>query len=68
MKLARKDLKNTGLGLRSRISEKAIALAIAMSLIWLLIFGIIGAMIVIQGRHDDSHAGRAIIKEHAPEK
>lgn len=51
-----------------RISKKAVALAIAMSFIWLLIFGTIGAMRIIQERHDDSHAGRVITKEHAPEK
>lgn len=30
-----------------RISKKTVTLAIAMSLIWLLIFGTIGAMIII---------------------
>ena len=51
-----------------RISKKAVALAIVMSFIWLLVFGTIGAMRIIQERHDDSHAGRVITKEHAPEK
>ena len=51
-----------------RISKKAITLAIAMSLIWLLVFGTIGAVRIIQEGHDDSHAGRVITKEHASEK
>nr|DAE94220.1 MAG TPA: hypothetical protein [Caudoviricetes sp.] len=51
-----------------RISEKVITLAIATSLIWLLVFGTIGAIRIIQESHDDSHAGRVITKEHAPKK
>lgn len=51
-----------------RISEKVITIAIVVSLIWLLIFGTIGAMINIQEGHDDLHAGRVITKEHASEK
>lgn len=51
-----------------RISKKAVTLAIAMSFIWLLIFGTIGAIRIIQERHDDSHAGRVITKEYAPKK
>lgn len=35
---------------------------------WLLIFGTIGVVCIIQEGHDDSHIGRAVVKEHTPEK
>lgn len=51
-----------------RISEKAVNLAMVISLIWLLIFGTIGAVRIIQEGHDDSHIGKTVTKEHTPEK
>lgn len=51
-----------------RISGKVVTIAIVISLIWLLVFGTIGAMLIIQEGHDDSHIGKAVTKEYASEK
>lgn len=51
-----------------RISEKAVKLAIVISLMWLLIFGTIGAMFIIQERRDDLYIGKVVQKEHIPEE
>ena len=51
-----------------RISEKAVNLAMVISLIWLLVFGTIGAMVIIQERRDDLYIGKVVQKEHIPEE
>lgn len=51
-----------------RISKQAVNLAIVISLAWLLIFGTMGARIIIQERRDDLYIGKVVQKEHMPEE
>lgn len=51
-----------------RISEKAVNLAMVISLIWLLVFSSIGARAIIQERRDDLYIGKVVQKEHMPEE
>lgn len=55
-------------GLDIRISKQAVNLAIVISLTWLLIFGTMGARVIIQERRDDLYIGRVVQKEHMPEE
>ena len=51
-----------------RISEKAVNLAMVISLIWLLVFSSIGVRVIIQERRDDLYIGKVVEKEHMPEE
>lgn len=51
-----------------RISKQAVNLAIVISLAWLLIFGTMGARVIIQERRDDLYIGKVVQKEHMPEE
>lgn len=51
-----------------RISEKAVNLAMVISLIWLLVFSSIGVKLIIQERRDDLYIGKVVQKEHMPEE
>lgn len=51
-----------------RISEKAVNLAMVISLIWLLVFSSIGVRVIIQERRDDLYIGKVVQKEHMPEE
>lgn len=51
-----------------RISEKVVNLAMVISLSWLLIFGTMGARVIIQERRDDLYIGKVVQKEHMPEE
>lgn len=51
-----------------RISEKAVNLAMVISLIWLLVFSSIGVRFIIQERRDDLYIGKVVQKEHMPEE
>ena len=55
-------------GLDIRISKQAVNLAIVISLTWLLIFGTMGARVIIQERRDDLYIGKVVQKEHMPEE
>lgn len=55
-------------GLDIRISKQAVNLAIVISLAWLLIFGTMGARVIIQERRDDLYIGKVVQKEHMPEE
>ena len=55
-------------GLDIRISKQAVNLAIVISLAWLLIFGTMGARLIIQERRDDLYIGKVVQKEHMPEE
>ena len=51
-----------------RISEKAVNLAMVISLIWLLVFSSIGVKLIIQERRDDLYICKVFKKEHMPEE